>query len=210
MKCADIQEMLAEYWDLPEQDERRQAIDAHLETCESCMEEFVIWQESAQLIRDTVVTMEKPPQYEPMSSQVMKRIYSEEKWRMPVSDRIYSFSYSLRRNATIAIAFFMTLFIVGLTLSIMQPASSADIYSAESNAIYGLKPVAVATSGSSTGSSVKTSKPITNSVVTASIKEPTMIRMGPIRSYPDYFIVLSLLGLTGTLLSLNWLSRTRS
>jgi hypothetical protein len=37
-----------------------------------------------------------------------------------------------------------------------------------------------------------------------------MIRMGPIRSYPDYMVVLSLLGLTATLLIMNWLSRTRA
>jgi hypothetical protein len=47
-------------------------------------------------------------------------------------------------------------------------------------------------------------------VATASIKEPSMIRMGPIRTYPDYFVVLSLLGLTSTLLIMNWLSRTKA
>ncbi|MDF2670258.1 MAG: hypothetical protein K0R67_2564 [Paenibacillus sp.] len=211
MKCTDIQDMLAEYWDLPAEDERRQAIDTHLSTCEGCMEEFTMWQESAELIRETVGSLERPPQYEPLSTQVMSRIYAGEKWRMPVADRIYSISYALRRNASIAIAFCMTLFVVGLLLSIFQTSPATDIYSAESNAIYGLKPVASATSGpSGNDSSSLKSKAITGSVAIASIKEPSMIRMGPIRTYPDYFVILSLLGLTSTLLIMNWLSRTKA
>lgn len=209
MKCTDIQEMLAEYWDLPMEDERRNAIDAHLESCETCMEEFTIWQESALLIKATVSTLERPPQYEPMASQVMKRIYAGENWRMPVADRIYSISYTMRRNVYIAISFCMSLFLVGLLLAIFQTSPGTDSYSAQSNAIYGLKPVALATGGSS-GTDPAKSKQMAVSVATASIKEPTMIRMGPIRTYPDYFVVLSLLGLTSTLLIMNWLSRTKA
>lgn len=206
MKCTDIQDMLAEYWDLPEKDERRQVVDAHLESCEACMEEFTIWEESTQLIKDTVGTMETIPQYEPMSTQVMKRIYDGEKWRMPVADKIYSISFALRRNVTIAIAFCMSLFLVGLLLAIFQTSPGSNTYSAESNAIYGLKPVAVAN-----GSPDSTkSKQMAVSIATASIKEPTLIRMGPIRTYPDYFVILSLLGLTSTLLIMNWLSRTKA
>jgi hypothetical protein len=209
MKCTDVQGMLAAYWDLPMEDERRKAIDVHLESCEACMEEFTIWQESAQLIKDTVGTLERPPQYEPMASQVMKRIYAGENWRMPVADRIYSISYSMRRNVSIAIAFCMSLFLVGLLLAIFQTSPGSDSYSAQSNAIYGLKPVALATGGSSGTDAAKT-KMMAVSVATASIKEPSMIRMGPIRTYPDYFVVLSLLGLTSTLLIMNWLSRTKA
>jgi predicted anti-sigma-YlaC factor YlaD len=213
MKCTDIQDALAGYWDLSDEDERRKKIDTHLASCESCMEEFSIWQESAQLIRDTVGTLERPPQYEPVTKQVMNRIYAGENWRMPVADRMYSISYVLRRNASIAIAFCMTLFVVGLLLSIFQTSPASDTYSAESNAIYGLKPVASATSGAVSGPASSVSKSMSLSsgaVATASIKEPSMIRMGPIRTYPDYFVVLSLLGLTSTLLIMNWLSRTKA
>lgn len=207
MKCADLQENLAEYWDMAEEDERRQAIEAHLESCEACREEFMIWQESTQLIKDTVGTMERPPQYEPMSSQVMQRIYSGEKWRLPVADRIYSISSPMRRNVSLAIAFCMAVFLVGFMLAVFSPSFGKEASPAES--IYGLKPVALATGGTSDKESAR-SKQMAVSVATASIKEPSMIRMGPIRTYPDYLTVLSMLGLTSTLLIMNWLSRTKA
>lgn len=44
----------------------------------------------------------------------------------------------------------------------------------------------------------------------ASISAPAILRMGPIQTYSDYLLVLSILGFVITLLIMNWLSRLRT
>ena len=44
----------------------------------------------------------------------------------------------------------------------------------------------------------------------ASISAPTIFRMGPIQTYTDYLLALSILGFVFTLLIMNWLSRIRA
>jgi hypothetical protein len=201
MKCQDVQQWLGGYWDMPEGDERRRAIDEHIAGCESCREEFAIWAESAELIRDTAESPEKPLMYEPISNQVMKRIYSDESWRIPVPQRMYSFSYKMRRNLSFVVAFCMTLFVFGFLFALTTEEDTTPKY--------GLKPVASATTDVQTvGGKVKSTMPV--STMTASLKDPYMISVGPIRSVPDYMIVISFLGLTGTILIMNWLSRTKA
>ncbi|PYI54905.1 anti-sigma factor family protein [Paenibacillus flagellatus] len=204
MKCDDVQEWLGAYWDLPEDDERRRAVDEHIGQCEACREEFEIWAESTALIRDTVGTAERPIGYKPVSHQVMQRIYADESWRIPIPQRLYAFSYKMRRNLTAVVAFCMTLFVFGFVLSIMGVGGGSE----DATPKYGLKPVASVSADAQAGSGK--SKPLPVSTMTASLKDPYMVTMGPIRSVPDYMVVVSLLGLTGTILIMNWLSRTKA
>lgn len=201
MKCQDVQEGLGAYWDLPEDDDRRRAVDEHIRHCPACREEFDIWAESTELIRNTVGSVDKRVEYVPVSSQVMNRIYADESWRIPVPNRLYSFSYKMRRNLSAIVALCMTLFVFGFVFSVF--GMGAD----EQSPQYGLKPVAAVTTDVN-AASAKTTK--TLPVATASLKEPYLVTMGPIRSVPDYMVVISLLGLTGTILVMNWLSRTKA
>lgn len=200
MKCQDVQEWLGAYWDLPENDDRRQAVDEHIRQCQSCREEFDIWMESMELIRDTAQDANERIEYVPVSTQVMKRIYTDESWRMPIPSKLYSFSYKMRRNISVVVALCMTLFVFGFVLTI------AGVGATDNAPKYGLKPVASVTTDLNTASNKTKSLP----VATASLKDPYMVTMGPIRSVPDYMIVISLLGFTGTILIMNWLSRTKA
>lgn len=200
MKCQDVQDWLGAYWDLPIDDDRRRAIDDHIRHCELCREEFEIWEESNELIRSTVGTFEERIEYSPVSNHVMGRIYADDSWRIPIPQKLYSFSYKMRRNLTTVIALCMTLFVFGFVMSI------AGVGSVDNTPKYGLKPVASVTSNVQTASAKSKSLP----VATASLKDPYMIKMGPIRTVPDYMVVVSLLGLTGTILIMNWLSRTKA
>ena len=197
--------MLPVYWDLLDQDERRLEMDRHIRSCPACREEFEIWRESTELIRTTILEEQSPqetPAAKTMSDMVMKRIYEEEPWRLPVTERIYQFSYAVRRNFMVSVAFCLSLFVFGFLYSLVYP-STGDGFASES-IDYGLQPVASA-SGES-GAAMQSFK------LTASIlpQEPFMLKNGLIQSYPDYLLVLSLLGLTCTLLIMNWLSRTRA
>lgn len=200
MKCQDVQEWLGAYWDLPESDDRRRAVDEHIRHCDSCREEFEIWEESTQLIRSTVSSVDRRIEYAPVSGHVMQRIYADESWRIPVPQRLYAFSYNMRRNLTAVVALCMTLFVFGFVLSVMGVGAE------DKSPRYGMKPVA-SVSTDIHNVSVKSK---TLPVATASLKDPYMVTMGPFRSVPDYMVVVSLLGLTGTILIMNWLSRTRT
>ncbi|MEF3301784.1 anti-sigma factor family protein [Paenibacillus sp. GYB003] len=200
MKCQEVQEWLGAYWDLPENDERRRAVDEHIGQCPSCREEFDIWNESMELIRDTAKSVDERIHYAPVSTQVMNRIYTDESWRLPVPSKLYAFSYKMRRNLTAVVALCMTLFVFGFVWSVMGGGAS------DNTPKYGLKPVAAVTAD--TGGVSGKSKPLP--VATASLKDPYMVTVGPIRSVPDYMVVVSMLGLTGTILIMNWLSRTKA
>lgn len=206
MKCNEVQELLPVYWDLPAEDERRLQADKHIHGCAACREEFEIWRESTELIRSTLHETNRQEIEEPaptISGRVMKRIYEDEPWRLPVTERVYNFSYTLRRNLTAAIAFSLALFMFSFLYSLIYTGPADDGFASES-ITFGIQPVASASSGQGNA--------IDSGLLTASIRpqEPFMFKDGLIQSYPDYLLVLSLLGLTVTLLIMNWLSRTKA
>jgi hypothetical protein len=194
------------YWDLPDTDIRRLEADRHILECDACREEFDIWRESTELIRTSILESKREEAGHEtktvMSQRVMDRIYQEDPWRTPVTERIYSFSFALRRKLTAAISFCIALFIFSFLYSLL---SSKPVNDGSTESItFGLQPVAEAVSDK--GSTIQAIQ------MTASIRpqEPFMLKSGLIYSTPDYLLVLSLLGLISTLLIMNWLGRTRA
>lgn len=207
MKCEDIQERLGIYFDLPEEDEDRIAVDEHIRQCETCREEFRIWEESADLIRLSQEESEPVLYSSPMvTDSVMKRIYQQEGWRAPVSNRIYSISFALRRKLTIMAAFFVALFLVSFlhTAYNTQHSAEADLSTND----YGINQAAKATINPADSLNVHSMPHTTLASISPTIIDP--VKIGPLRSMPDYMLSLSILGLISTLLIMNWLSRTRA
>ncbi|ALS22658.1 zf-HC2 domain-containing protein [Paenibacillus naphthalenovorans] len=210
MKCEDIHEWFGVYWDLPEHDLIRQAVDEHIKHCKACEEEFEIWQESTQLIRSTandepVVSLEKS-----VSSSVMKRIYEDESWRIPAHDRLHPFSYKFRRNLTAVISFCIALFVFTFVFSLSHEMSiDAAPPLAQESSVFGRlgDPVVVAASGG--GESLNVHAMPTAVASLKGFNEPFMYRVGPIQTVNDYMLFVSLFGLTCTLLIMNWLTRTK-
>lgn len=208
MKCEDIHEWLGIYWDLPERDLKRQTVDKHIMLCHECAEEFAMWQESTKLIRTAAHEEENGKLGKSISSSVMKRIYEEESWRMPVEERLYNFSYKLRRNLTAVIALFLAMFIFSFLFSIFYENNNEASGSHES-LVFGQigDPVIVAGNGS------KSMNVHSMPTAVASLKgfnEPFLYQAGPFHSVKDHMLFISLIGLTFTLLIMNWLSRTRN
>ncbi|MCR8634482.1 anti-sigma factor family protein [Paenibacillus radicis (ex Xue et al. 2023)] len=209
MKCDDIQELFGVYWDLPEHDLKRQRVDEHIKHCDSCQAEFEIWLESTELIKSAASADEYSDQSTPISRSVMNRIYEDEGWRVPVADRLYAISFKLRRNITAAIAFCLALFIFSFIYSITHQPTAGEVVANTNSSVFGRigDPVVIASS------KTESMNVHTMPSAVASLKgfnEPFMYQVGPIHTYQDYMLFLSLLGLTSTLLVLNWLSRTRS
>ncbi|KQX68740.1 MULTISPECIES: anti-sigma factor family protein [unclassified Paenibacillus] len=209
MKCSEIQELFGVYWDLPNDDLRRAAVDEHITTCAECAEEFQIWEESTILIRTAAIESELPD-YEPMvSGKVMNRIYENESWRIPVSERMYAISYTLRRNLTAVIAFCLALFVFSFLFAIVYDGTPQSSIATADNSLFDLQaPQALKTSGAESMNGHKMGDAVAS--LNPSFMEPLRFHVGPIHSYPHYLLVVSILGLIATIIIMNWLSRTKA
>lgn len=203
MNCNEVKERFFEYWDLPETDPGREQVNEHINKCAACAEEFELWEASSNLIQtSSPIFTEETTTTSPISSSVMHRIYADEAWRMPVPDRIYSISYKLRRNLTAVISFCIALFMISFIYSVVyEPAP-------EVLAFEGLIPVASAVAETNSGAAA--SSTTLQGVPVASISEPFILGMNPIKTYPDYMVVMSLLGIVIALLIMNWFSRIKA
>jgi hypothetical protein len=206
MKCSEIQELFGLYWDLPNDDLRRQAVDKHVEYCTACAEEFLFWKESNELIR-MATTDDVPEEPFPISRKVMDRIYDDESWRVPVAERIYAISFRMRRNVTAVISFCLALFMFSFLFSLVY--GSRETLQTADTPEFGLQaPQVISASAKSTS--------LDGHVMTAMASighpmvEPLKYHVGPIDSYSHYLLVLSILGLTCTMLIMNWFSRTKA
>ena len=200
MKCNEIQELFGDYFDLPEHDETRQAVNLHLATCPECAAELQMWEESLTLIRNTHVEDVNPAKMAPISNKVMDRIYATESWRMPVANRIYSIPYRLRRNLTAMIAFCLALFLI----SFLYAATNDGVKEATP---HGFIPAASA-SGSGHPTSMAVATMSNTTLASTTLIKP--LKIGMLKSSPDYYLAMSLFGMIATLLIMNWLSRTRA
>lgn len=204
MKCDDVQDKFCEYWDLPEQSPERRAVDDHLLACESCAEQFRLWEESERLIRDFSVQEEVIGPVDHLNRGVMERIYAEQSWLRPIAHKSYHFSHSFRRNTAILTACLMAIFMSALLFFAFQNHTAETASSTEKvHQLTGL----IETANASSDSTLITAK-FSTEIPVASISDPFVLQVVP--TYPQYWIALSLLGIIMTLLILNWLSRTRS
>lgn len=200
MKCDDVQNKFDVFGSFSEEDVEREAMEAHLLDCEHCTEQYRLWEESEELIRmlseeDEVVSA----QMEHVNRSVMDRIYAEQSWLLPVSQKSYHFSPAFRRNLAIVLAACLTIFTCTLIFFINGNENGT---SEEKMAqLTGLMDTANA-SGSDFVISAEFEVPV------ASVSDPFVLQVVP--TFPQYWIALSLLGVVMSLLILNWLSRTRS
>ena len=207
MKCEDIQELFGDYFDLPETDLKRVCVDEHVRRCEVCAEQFEIWEESLLLIQSAardIPSSSKEPYM--ISSQVMDRIYKEESWRIPIAERIYAIPYRIRRNLTAVLSFSLALFM----FSFMYMIAGGDLLQKEEaqSSSYGFHQAARASEESSAFMNVSNVPKLALASTSGRVIEP--MKLGPIHSYADYLLALSILGLISCLLIMNWLSRTRN
>ncbi len=209
MKCEQILEWIGSYCDYSETDIRKHSVDKHILLCPECMSDFQAWKESNTLIRDSFELendltieldseMELPKMKQNFSSQVMERIYATDTWRRPVAQRGMNLSFKAFRQLAIASSFFLALFIVSFTYSIMFP----PITEAPVEQLVGLSPVAA-----SSGDNIVD---LSNTVAMASITLPMKLTPTPEQGELNYLLVLSLVGILSVIMLMNWFSRIRA
>jgi uncharacterized membrane protein len=202
MNCNEASELFAAYPDMPKGDKLRIKIEEHIRSCTSCAEEFAIWEESSNLIYTAAPYIE-PAKSMKMSNSVMDRIYADESWRIPVPERMYTISYKLRRNLSAVISLCLALFMLSFLYSVIDDSHRTEevAFSFE-----GVMPVASAVAstgdeGAALGAKLK-------GVPVASISDPFILG-NPIKTNPDYMVVVSLLGVVVALLIMNWFSKIK-
>ena len=198
MNCNEVQKSFGTYWDLPDDDMRRYQIQKHIQSCSICAEEFAIWEESAELIRQADDTRSVPLPEGRISGNVMKRIYDAESWRIPVPERMYMISDKLRRNLIFSIAFCLGLFLIGFLFSVTY--GNSTFY--EDPFVFGLHPVASAEADADTMDGFAMSSAV------ASLTDPTFLNTATAHSISQSLLAISIIGMVSTLLIMNWISRT--
>ncbi|RXZ80245.1 zf-HC2 domain-containing protein [Paenibacillaceae bacterium] len=197
MKCQDVCDAFGLYWDLPANDPERVAVDQHLLGCVSCAEQFRIWEECEAAIRDLANQPILLGPVDHINRSVMDRIYSEESWFKPAKPRRKPLSALFRRNAYALVACCMTIFAIGFLYFLFgQQTGSSNVE------ITGMLDTVKANDGISL-----ISTDFYKEVPMASISDPVVLKASP--AIPGYLVALCLLGVLTTMLTLNWLSRTR-
>lgn len=202
MKCKDMQQLLGKYWDLPENDLRRIAVSEHIRKCPLCANEYKVWEESAQLITDVSLDISELPTDTSISSAVMNRIYAEESWRRPVTERLYTLTKRARVRLSACIAIFLAIFVASLVYAALEQPEEQNVYA--------FRPGVVPVMSVEEQRGMYDSVILQHEVPTASVTAPFMLDVGSMDSSPNYVVVLSILGIVVTLLIMNWLSRLRN
>jgi len=198
MKCDEVQEALGLYWDLPEGDPLKLSVDLHLKHCIACKEDFRLWEESELLIwqlaeEDEAASWESA---ESVNRQVMDRIYAEDGYN-PKPRLFHPLGRHLNNRVSAAVAACLAMFTTSL-LYVLLSRGDADSETATQT---GLMETASASSGTMFKASFSADTPV------AQVSDPFILNIVP--TTPQYWIILSMLGLVLILFMLNWLSRIR-
>jgi hypothetical protein len=202
MKCDEVRDLLADYWELPEGDWNRRRVDEHAKGCRGCSEELEIWRESALLIQSIDFNDEPAlPERGTVSASVMDRIYTDESWRLPVTEKLYAIPHRLRIRLLSLIAGCLAMFGCGFLYYVTSPGMTASYVPSS-----GMMTVSALGGGDTMEFSIAG----VEGVPVASIGDPIVLGLSVVESYPNYLFVLSLLGMICALLTMNWLARIRA
>ncbi|MBW5446622.1 hypothetical protein GE107_11175 [Cohnella sp. CFH 77786] len=199
MNCEEISEWFGIYRDFPEFAPERLAVDSHVAGCPDCAEQFRLWQESAELIRELPFAEEAEESIwvsDGLNRQVMDRIYAEQAWYMPAVRKTYAFTNGFRKKVAVLMAALLAVFGCAFLYTAWNRLSGE-----EGRPTGVMETASVMSSG--VGDGIQTVD-----VPVASLSDPIVLHVSPVM--PEYWVALSLLGMIMMLLILNWFSRVRS
>lgn len=194
MNCREAQECIPILWDAPSNNPRRTLLEQHIVTCPYCAAEWALWQESSQLMHDLKEDISEE-RAEAINVKVMERIYLESPWLMPGDGKSAGTSTIFRYRLSVWIACFLAIFLSSFLYFTLFRTNSPEI--AQSGI--------VETGVAGTSLEWQSSYPIIASE--GGIIEPLVVSMGP--SHPQYWMMLSMLGVGFAVFSLTRLNRYR-
>jgi hypothetical protein len=199
MTCDEAQELMETVWDLPDNDLRRQRLIAHVQTCSSCAAEYEMWVESQNMVH--VLEHEIPDMdAEQINRNVMDRIYRDFPWLVEETSKSRAVSRVFRKRLTFMIAGFLALFVCSFVYFAATGNQPEPVPEAVTT---GIIPTGVADTAQTLNSQDDYNIPKTNS----GIIDPFVVDMNP--TQPEYWMILSLLGIGFAMFFLKRLNRVR-
>lgn len=196
MNCREAQDMIPLLWDAPPTHPRRIMLEKHIMSCPYCSAEWSLWQESSLLLQEMKeeVTEERA---EAINVSVMERIYLESPWLLPGDGKSAGNSAVFRRRLSLWIACFLAVFLCSF-LYITMFKNTDPLPVAQS----GIVDTGVAGLSLDWQSSYPATIAGDNRIL-----EPLVVSMGP--THPQYWMILSMLGIALSIFSLTRLNRYR-
>ena len=196
MTCEEARQLMETVWDLPPNDIRRKRLEQHVESCASCAIDYDLWVDSLDMLH----SLQHEPseaEGEAVNRNVMSRIYLDFPWLVEENEKHRPSGRVFRKRVLAWIAGFAALF--GSSSLYMAFRGSTEEVPQEAQ-VTGILPTGVAGGEAPIGSQ-QYNIPGTNS----GIIEPMVAGMDP--SQPQYWMVLSVLGVGLALLFLVRLNR---
>lgn len=195
MNCREAQDCIPHLWDAPPTHPSRILLERHIVNCPYCAAEWALWQESSLLLQDLKEEVSEE-RAEVINAKVMERIYLESPWLMPGDGKSAGTSAKVRHRLSLWIACFLAIFLSS-SLYFTMFRTTANTSLAQS----GIVETGVA------GSSMEwqSTYPILGSE--GGIIDPLVVSMGP--AHPQYWMMLSMLGVGFAVFSLKRLNRYR-
>lgn len=193
MTCDEAQKLMEIVWDLPDNDLRRKRLKDHVQTCRLCAAEYEMWVESMEMVHALEHEV-SDLQAENVNRNVMDRIYRDFPWLVEETSKSSAISRVFRKRLIIWIAGFLALFVSSL-LYFALTGSNEPMPEAAST---GIIPTGVAGSNYDSYNIPKTN---------SGIIDPFVAGMKP--TEPEYWMVLSILGVGLALIFLRRLNRVR-
>ncbi|GAB6990289.1 anti-sigma factor family protein [Paenibacillus pini] len=202
MNCDEAQELFGLATDMPLHDLKRRLFEQHMATCRDCAAEFEVWKESHHLIIKLQAEFTEF-QAEAINRNVMDRIYRESPWLIPDQGQPFAVSGSTRKRFSLWIAGFVMVFLCSfLYFTIFYQHEGNE--TASSSISTGIIPTGIANSSSLISEPYTYDMPSPHN---GGIMDPLVISMSP--SHPQYWMILSILGVGMALFSLSRVSKIR-
>ncbi|MDQ0192972.1 anti-sigma factor [Paenibacillus wynnii] len=195
MDCREAQDNIPLLWDAPPTHFRRIILEKHIAGCPSCAHEWAIWQESSLLLHEMKEEVSEE-RAEAINASVMERIYLESPWLLPGDGKSAGNSTTFRRRISLWIACFLAVFLCSFLYFTMFK-DPGKLTASQS----GIVDTGVA------GLTVDWTSSYPATAADNGIIEPLVANMGP--SHPQYWMILSMLGITLSVISLTRLNRYR-
>lgn len=206
MRCSDAIHLMAGYVDHTLPEHSMKAMKQHLQSCQDCHMEYVIWKESSKLFEMDLDSLTLPEIQPTMVDQVMTRLAREDKWTFPITANVFHPQVALKRWLTTVSILFMLVF--GVLMfgtfrsedgSLVQRGDWKELKTA--NLILSIDQLKA--------SAVKTDQALDIRLqIMASIGDPLSFNHGAgFSPSPNAGLVGGFLGIMITVVTMSWLSR---
>ncbi|MCJ8011070.1 anti-sigma factor [Paenibacillus sp. KQZ6P-2] len=199
MTCDEAQEIFGLVPDMKEHDPRRRLLEEHLSTCSDCTAEYELWVESHSFMMSMQEEVSEE-QAEEINRNVMDRIYRESPWLIPDQSKPFEVPAATRRHLSLWIAGFVMVFLCSVLYVVFMDKPHVK---ETAEAATGILPTGIAGNANLVSDQFSYDIPAVNS----GIIEPFVVGIGP--SHPQYWMILSVLGVAMALFSLRRLSHMR-